>query len=74
MGRCGYGNGLMGFNIGDHAAEVGFVGLDIVGEFLVVVAELASLVSFVSSNSLSGWGGYLNGNINSLSSRMLRSI
>jgi len=56
VGRCGYGNGIMGFNIGDHAAKVGFVGLDIVGEFLVIVAELVSLASLVSSNSLSGWG------------------
>jgi len=64
----------MSYSIGDHAPEVGFVGFDVVGEFLVIVAELVSSVSFMSSNSLSGWGGYLNGNVNSLSSRILRSI
>jgi len=49
----------MGYNIGYHAAEVGFVCLDIVGEFLVVVAKLVSLVPSMSFNPLSGWGGYV---------------
>ena len=64
----------MGYNVADHAPKISFVGLNVVGEFLVVVAELVPSASFMSSDSLSGWEGYLNGNVNSLCSRILRSI